>query len=122
VVVLDPGHNGQNHAHPDKINRLVDIGNGTKACNTTGTATVDGYPEARFNWEVARLARTVLEQLGATVVMTRQDNDGWGPCIDERARTGNEAGAAEAVISIHADGGPNRAAASTSSIRRAWPG
>jgi N-acetylmuramoyl-L-alanine amidase len=105
VVVLDPGHKGQNHAYPDEINRLVDIGNGTKACNTTGTATVDGYPEARFNWEVALLARTALEQLGATVVMTRQDNDGWGPCIDERARTGNEAGAA-VVISIHADGGP----------------
>jgi N-acetylmuramoyl-L-alanine amidase len=104
VVVLDPGHNGQNHAHPEEINRLIDIGNGTKACNTTGTSTVDGYPEARFNWEVARLARAVLEGLGATVVLTRQDNDGWGPCIDERARTGNEA-EAEAVISVHADGG-----------------
>lgn len=105
VVVLDPGHNGQNHAHPEEINRLVDIGNGTKACNTTGTSTVDGYSEARFNWEVAQLARAALESLGATVVMTRPDNGGWGPCIDERARIGNEAGA-DAVISIHADGGP----------------
>lgn len=105
IVVLDPGHNGRNHAHPEEINRLVDIGTGTKACNTTGTATADGYPEPRFNWEVAQRARAALEDLGATVVLTRPDNDGWGPCIDERARIGNEAGA-DAVISIHADGGP----------------
>lgn len=105
VVVLDPGHNGRNHAHPDEINRLVDIGTGTKACNTTGTATIDGFPEPRFNWEVAQKARAALEELGATVVFTRPDNNGWGPCIDERARIGNEAGA-DAVISIHADGGP----------------
>lgn len=104
-MVLDPGHNGQNHSHPDEINRLVDIGNGTKACNTTGTATDDGYPEPRFTWEVATMARAELEQLGARVVLTRSDNDGWGPCIDERAAIGNQAGA-DAVISIHADGGP----------------
>lgn len=105
VVVLDPGHNGRNHAHPDEIKRLVDIGTGTKACNTTGTATSDGLPEPRFTWEVAQKARAALEELGATVVLTRPDNDGWGPCIDERARIGNAAGA-DAVISIHADGGP----------------
>jgi N-acetylmuramoyl-L-alanine amidase len=105
TVVLDPGHNGENRSHPDEINRLVDIGNGTKACNTTGTATDDGYPEPRFTWEVAILARAELERLGATVVLTRSDNDGWGPCIDERAAIGNQSGA-DAVISIHADGGP----------------
>jgi N-acetylmuramoyl-L-alanine amidase len=103
VVVIDPGHNGKNYAHPDEINRLVDIGTGTKACNTTGTAATDGYSEARLNWEVARLARDELTARGAAVVMTRNDNDGWGPCITERAATGNRV-AAGAVISIHADG------------------
>src|SRR5207253_8694044 len=34
TVVIDPGHNGQNWAHTAEINRLVDIGNGTKACDT----------------------------------------------------------------------------------------
>lgn len=103
MVVIDPGHNGQNWAHPDEINRLVHIGTGTKACNTTGTAAADGYPEAQLNWVVAQLARDELIARGATVVMTREDNDGWGPCITERAATGNEANA-DAVISIHADG------------------
>ena len=106
VVVLDPGHNGMNWAYPDEINREVDIGTGTKACNTTGTSTNDGYQEAQFTWEVALLAKARLEQLGATVVLTREDNEGWGPCITERAAIGNRAGAA-AVISIHADGGPS---------------
>jgi N-acetylmuramoyl-L-alanine amidase len=106
TIVLDPGHNGMNWAHPEEINELVDIGNGTRACNTTGTSTDDGYAEARFNWEVAVLARSRLEALGATVLLTRTDNDGWGPCITERAAIGNRAGA-DAVISIHADGGPS---------------
>jgi N-acetylmuramoyl-L-alanine amidase len=105
TIVLDPGHNGMNWAHPDEINALVDIGTITKSCNTTGTATKDGFPEATFNWEMALLTRTRLEALGATVILTRPDNDGWGPCITERAAIGNRAGAA-AVISIHADGGP----------------
>jgi N-acetylmuramoyl-L-alanine amidase len=105
TIALDPGHNGRNSAHLDEINRLVDIGTGTKACNTTGTATDDGYPEASFTWAVATRTREVLEDLGAVVVLTRDDNDGWGPCIDERAAVANRAGA-DAAVSIHADGGP----------------
>ncbi len=103
VIVIDPGHNGQNYAHPDEINQIVDIGNGTKACNTTGTATADGYAEATLNWELALVTKDRLEALGATVVLTRQDNQGWGPCITERAAIGNDAHA-DAVVSIHADG------------------
>jgi N-acetylmuramoyl-L-alanine amidase len=104
-VVLDPGHNGMNWAHPEEINRQVDIGTGVKACNTTGTSTEDGYAEPSFTWEVAQRTVPLLEALGAKVVLTRSDNDGWGPCITERAAAGNEVGA-DAVISIHADGGP----------------
>ena len=37
--------------------------------------------------------------------MTRADDNGVGPCIDERAAIGNRAHAAVGV-SIHADGGP----------------
>jgi N-acetylmuramoyl-L-alanine amidase len=106
TVVIDPGHNGMNWAHQDQIARLVDIGNGTKACNTTGTSTRSGYTEAELNWVIAQLVVPRLEELGATVVLTRQDNDGWGPCIDERAAIGNR-NQADAVISIHADGGPD---------------
>lgn len=105
TIVLDPGHNGRNGAYPDEIGQLVDIGTGTKPCNTVGTSTEAGYPEARFNWEVVVAARTRLEDVGAEVVLTRLDNDGWGPCITERADVGNRAGA-DAAISIHADGAP----------------
>lgn len=105
-MVLDPGHNGMNWAHPEEISRQVDIGTGMKPCNTTGTSTDEGYTEPRFTWEVALLARARLEELGAEVVLTRTNNVGWGPCITERASVGNEAGA-DAVIAIHADGGPD---------------
>lgn len=106
TIVIDPGHNGRNWAHAEEIGRLVDIGNGTKPCNTTGTSTPDGYTEAEFNWAVAGFAVPMLEEAGATVVLTRTDNEGWGPCITERAATGNRNGA-DAVVSIHADGGPD---------------
>jgi N-acetylmuramoyl-L-alanine amidase len=105
TVLVDPGHNGQNWAHPDEINRQIDIGTQTRACDTTGTATDAGYSEAEYTLDVALRLRSLLQSAGANVVMTRTDNGGWGPCIDERAGIGNRAGAA-AAISIHADGGP----------------
>jgi N-acetylmuramoyl-L-alanine amidase len=104
VVVLDPGHNGGNATHPDEINRPVPAGRGkTKPCNTTGTATNGGYPEHAFTWDVALRVRDLLAAQGVRVVMTRQDDTGVGPCVDQRAAIGNQSGAA-AVVSIHADG------------------
>jgi N-acetylmuramoyl-L-alanine amidase len=104
VIALDPGHNGGNAAAPSQINRTVDIGQGQrKACDTTGTATDGGYAEAAYTWDVAKRTRRVLRNRGATVVLTRSSNTGVGPCIDERARIGNRAGA-DAAVSIHADG------------------
>ena len=103
VVAIDPGHNGQNYAHTAEINRLVNIGNGTKACDTTGTATRDGYSEAAYNLDVAQRLASLLSAAGARVVLTRADNSGWGPCIDQRAAIANQAHA-DVAISIHADG------------------
>jgi len=108
--VLDPGHNGANAAHPSEINRPVPAGRGrTKACNTTGTATNAGYPEHAFTWDVAVRVRDLLAAKGIQVVMTRQDDNGVGPCVDQRAAVGNQAAAA-AVVSIHADGSTNASA------------
>ncbi|RMB87377.1 N-acetylmuramoyl-L-alanine amidase [Streptomyces shenzhenensis] len=104
VVVIDPGHNSGNFRHTAEINRKVDIGTGRKECDTTGTATDDGYPEAQFTLDVSHRLRTLLEQQGATVKLTHdRDEPPWGPCVDERARIGNTAHA-DAAISIHADG------------------
>lgn len=104
VVVLDPGHNGGNFANLDRIEREVRDGRGErKQCNSTGTSTEDGYPEHAFNFAVAEQVRSRLTDHGVRVVFTRPDDDGVGPCVDERAAIGNR-GDADAVVSIHADG------------------
>ncbi|MFJ8002925.1 N-acetylmuramoyl-L-alanine amidase [Streptomyces fagopyri] len=103
VVVVDPGHNPGNFQHAADINRKVNIGTNSKECDTTGTSTNAGYTEARFTLDVARRLRTLLQQEGATVKFTQDGDRPWGPCVDERARIGNDAHA-DAVVSIHADG------------------
>ncbi|PJM97180.1 N-acetylmuramoyl-L-alanine amidase [Streptomyces sp. CB01373] len=104
VVVVDPGHNPGNFRHTAEINRQVDIGTNRKECDTTGTSTNAGYSEARFTLDVAHRLRALLEAQGATVKLTHDgDSPAWGPCVDERARIGNDAHA-DAAVSIHADG------------------
>ncbi|MGW1888847.1 N-acetylmuramoyl-L-alanine amidase [Streptomyces sp. NPDC002004] len=103
VVVVDPGHNPGNFQHTSEINRPVDIGTNKKECDTTGTSTNGGYTEAKFSLDVAHRLRTLLEQQGATVKLTQDGDRPWGPCVDERARIGNNAHA-DAVVSVHADG------------------
>ncbi|WP_084472457.1 N-acetylmuramoyl-L-alanine amidase [Nocardia alba] len=104
TVVLDPGHNGGNAAHPDQINAPVPDGRGaTKACNTTGTSAASGYTEHEFTWDVTLRVRDLLAARGVRVLLTRTDDAGVGPCVDERAAIANRAGA-DAVVSIHADG------------------
>ena len=105
TVVIDPGHQLGNHNFPAQINRPVPAGGFTKPCNTTGTATTGGYPEATFAWDVSRKLRSSLESLGATVVMTRTSNrqDRWGPCVDVRGRAGNRIDA-DLKVSVHGDG------------------
>ena len=105
VIMIDPGHQLGNATHPRQVNRLVNAGGFRKPCNSTGTATNAGYPEATFNWRVARALKRQLRARGATVRMTRSTNsyDDWGPCIDVRGRAGNRVDA-DAMISIHGDG------------------
>ncbi|MCP3816605.1 N-acetylmuramoyl-L-alanine amidase [Streptomyces sp. A3M-1-3] len=103
VVVVDAGHNPGNFKHTREINQLVDIGTNKKECDTTGTSTNAGYTEAAFTLDVSRRLRLLLEEQGMKVVFTQNDDRPFGPCIDERARIGNEA-QADAVVSVHADG------------------
>ena len=105
VIVIDPGHNGGNYLHSAEINRQVNAGTLWKACDTTGTATNDGYTEAAYTFAVAQRLQKILRRVGARVIMTRTDNKSWGPCITERAAIGNRA-RGDIAISIHADGGP----------------
>jgi hypothetical protein len=81
VVVIDPGH----RHFPRRINRQVPAGGFTKPCNTTGTATDGGYPEATFVWQVSRLVAARLRGLGATVRLTRHSNRTAGARASTRA-------------------------------------
>ena len=103
IVFLDPGHNGANDA---SLTKQVPTGRGgTKDCQTSGTATDDGYPEHTFNWETVLRIRASLMQLGVRTAMSRGDDSGVAPCVDERAAMAN-ALRPDAIVSIHADGGP----------------
>ncbi|WP_433466052.1 N-acetylmuramoyl-L-alanine amidase [Spirillospora sp. CA-128828] len=103
VIVIDPGHNGGNADHPSEINKQVKIGNGSKACDTTGTETKAGYGEHAFTWDVSNRLAEILRSRGAKVALTRKDDKSVGPCVTERAGLGNRL-KADAALSIHADG------------------
>lgn len=110
VIALDPGHqlgNG-NRRFARQLAQKRWNGYITKGCNTTGTATNRGYPEATFTWNVAVRLRARLEALGATVRMTRTANSRnlWGPCTWDRGKFGAKVGAA-LEVSIHGDGAPS---------------
>jgi N-acetylmuramoyl-L-alanine amidase len=105
VVGIDPGHNGDNFSDPSFLNQQVWNGTGYEDCDTTGTQAADGFTEASFNFDVATDLRADLIALGATVVMTRDSNDGVGPCVTTRAQIINDAHA-DVALDIHADGGP----------------
>ena len=87
IVFLDPGHNGANDA---SISRQVPTGRGgTKDCQASGSATNDGYPEHTFAWDTTLRIRAALTALGVRTAMSRGDDTGLGPCVDERAAMAN---------------------------------
>jgi N-acetylmuramoyl-L-alanine amidase len=103
AVFLDPGHNG---VYDSSITRQVPNGRGgTKQCNTTGVATNDGYPEHAFNWDVVLHIRDALAQMGFRTLLSRDDDNSVGRCVDQRAALAN-AMHPDAIVSIHADEGP----------------
>ena len=103
IVFLDPGHNGSNDA---SIGRQVPTGRGgTKNCQESGTSTDDGYPEHTFTWDTTLRIRQAPTALGVRTAMSRGNDTGLGPCVDERAAMAN-ALQPNAIVSIHGDGGP----------------
>lgn len=103
-IALDPGHNGGNVDDLAAANQPVSDGrDALKPCNSTGTQTLTGYPEHAFTLDVAKRLRDDLEGLGATVLLTREDDDSVGPCVDVRGRFAEDVDA-DLMISIHANG------------------
>ncbi len=124
LFVIDPGHQLGNSRHPTQVNRQVNAGGFSKACNTSGAATNAGFPESTFAWRVSQALKRQLEARGATVVLTRTTNSyaDWGPCIGVRGRVGNRVDA-DAVVSLHADGAPSSVRGffvTTPGMRRGW--
>lgn len=119
-VAIDPGHNGGNATHPEQLARLVPNGrDGSKACNTTGTATPASYPEHAAVWGVAQRAEKELRALGASVTMTRRGDAGVGPCVDRRGRW-PQRHRADVLVSLHADGSADSAVRGAH-VARSWP-
>lgn len=111
LILLDPGHQlgNSNPKFAKKMAQKKFNGSIVKGCNTTGTATNKGFPEATFTWRVAKRLKRILEAQGARVEMTRTTNsyDDWGPCVWDRAGMAN-ALKADVMLSIHADGASAR--------------
>lgn len=103
VVFLDPGHSG---LYDSSLTTQVPTGRGgTKDCQTSGTATGDGYPEHTFNWAVVADIQRLLNDQGVRTVLSRSDDASLGPCVDQRPAAAN-AQHPDAIVSVHADGGP----------------
>ena len=107
VIALDPGHDIGNGSHISAINKTYWVGL-TKTCNTTGTATNAGYPEATFTFDVVARLRRLLVAQGATVVVTRDRNttSTYGPCVGARGAFPSQEHAA-LMVQVHGDGGPS---------------
>ena len=67
LILLDPGHQLGNSNPRFRKQMAQTRFNGTivKGCNTTGTATNSGFPEATFTWRVAKRLKALLEEAGA---------------------------------------------------------
>ncbi|MFV0253969.1 MAG: N-acetylmuramoyl-L-alanine amidase [Beutenbergiaceae bacterium] len=110
TIAIDPGHNGGNAADPAS-QQLVSDGRGSvKPCNAVGTTTDSGFPEHAFTLAVAEQLRQELRILGARVILTRDDDDGVGPCVDVRGRFAEDVDA-DLMVSLHANGTPDPEAA-----------
>lgn len=103
-VALDPGHAGGIGADPARAAEQVEDGRGGwKDCQAVGASTVSGYAEHEFTWDVSLRLQELLEDSGAEVSLTREDDDAFGPCVDERGRFPQEVGA-DVSLSLHANG------------------
>lgn len=102
VIVVDPGHNGG--FNPAINNKKTATPFGLFQCISTGSETPGRkVTEHQLNWEVSERLATHLRALGATVIMTRPDDDGLGPCNIDRAAIANKAHA-DLLLSVHTDG------------------
>jgi N-acetylmuramoyl-L-alanine amidase len=121
VVVIDAGHDARANLELEPIgpgSREMKIKDGGGA---TGIAT--GQREPVFNLAVALRLRTLLENAGVDVVMTRTRTAGVSMGNVARARIANRANA-DLFLRIHADGSTDPSVHGTHTLvparRRGW--
>jgi N-acetylmuramoyl-L-alanine amidase len=104
IICIDPGHQSRGNNDTEPLAPGSDVMKAKVSSGTVGTKT--RIPEYKLVLEVALKLRDVLEGYGATVIMTRTEND-----VDisnaERAATANDANA-DLYFRIHADGSTDK--------------
>ena len=104
IICIDPGHQVKQNSELEKVAPDSDEKKPKVSSGTAGIAT--GDMEYVLNLAVGLKLKKLLEDGGATVVMTRTTHDVNISNI-ERAKIGNDA-KSDLVIRIHADGSDNR--------------
>lgn len=100
VVCIDPGHQARSDQSPEPIGPGAETLKQRISAGVTGVET--GMPESEVTLQIAMNLKSVLEQRGLKVVMTRTTND-VNISNQERALIANKA-EADLFIRIHAQG------------------
>ena len=103
VIAIDPGHNSK-WVTAINMKRIEYFGAGRRPCQNAGSTALDKtVSESNLVWDIANRVVPILRAEGATVVLTRPNDTGVGPCNDERAEIANR-NKADLLVSIHGDG------------------
>jgi len=100
IIGIDPGHQAKGDSTLEPVAPGSDLMKAKVSSGTQGRFT--GVPEYEVNLAVGLLLQSLLEEYGATVIMTRETNDVNISNI-ERAQLFNEAGT-DYALRLHCNG------------------
>lgn len=102
IVAIDPGHQSETIDMSDPEPNGPGSSEMKAKCTTGTTGSYTGVPEYKLNLDISLQLKTVLEQRGYQVVLTRTDNE-TAISNKERAEFAAAQGA-EIYVRIHANG------------------